>query len=336
MLIMGDFNGRVGDLDDRYNEYMLLCQTIPTPKPDIDIPIRKSCDSVVNSHGNKIVQLCHTMDFVILNGRTVGDIIGNFTHHNNNNGLSTIDYGLCIPTFYGCVENFVVLPLTELSDHSKIITIFKSSILIPKLVEDTYKWNQLRPKFKWDNEKKEEFSKTLKNSVEEIEAIIQRIEGGLIKSTGEKIQKLFISAAKQTLQAKVPFPEKNWKKRKKSKKWFDKECVELKCYARKLGREKHKNPHDNLLKNKYHEKLREYKNKCKSKRYHFWQETVKEIESALNNPSTFWHKWKNASEIDVTPKCPNITGEGWYNHFSNLHKENHNSNEANLMTYPTR
>ena len=237
---------------------------------------------------------------------------------------------VCNGKFYECVENFLVLPLTELSDHSKIVTIFKSSISVPTIIEDTYKWINLKSKFKWNNETKGEFYNTLANSTKEIEDIKQRIEGGLIKSTGEKIQDLFISAANNSCQVKTSPPDKNWKKRKKSKKWFDNECLELRGKVRKVGREKLKNPESTLLKSKYHEKLKEFKTKCKSKRYNFWQKKMNEIESALNDPKTFWNKWNKVGETDVNPTHPNITGEEWYNHFSTLHKETDNTNANNF------
>ena len=40
MLLLGDFNGRVGNLDDRYIDSTPLDQNVPTPKLDFDIPIR--------------------------------------------------------------------------------------------------------------------------------------------------------------------------------------------------------------------------------------------------------------------------------------------------------
>ena len=55
-----------------------------------------------------------------------------------------------------------------------------------------------------------------------------------------------------------------------------------------------------------------------------------DIESALNDPKTFWNKWKKVGETDVLPTQPNITGEEWYNHFPYLHKENNDTNLENL------
>ena len=36
-----------------------------------------------------------------------------------------------------------------------------------------------------------------------------------------------MKVAKLTLEAKRGTPDKNWKKRRKSKKWFDKDCMKL-------------------------------------------------------------------------------------------------------------
>ena len=50
----------------------------------------------------------------------------------------------------------------------------------------------------------------------------------------------------------------------------------------------------------------------------------------------FWKKWKNMNEIDVNPIEPNITGEAWYNHFSNLHNENDGENAIFRKNYNTK
>ena len=146
-----------------------------------------------------------------------GDAIGNFTHLNSNHGESTIDYSICNKHLYGCIENFMVLPLNEISDHSKIITVFKSSIPISNQKLDKYNWNPLPDRFKWDAKNKKRFVDALKNSLDEIDDITQRIEAGLINSTGEKFQSLFSNAAQFSLENKQNRADKNWKKRKKSK-----------------------------------------------------------------------------------------------------------------------
>ena len=152
-----------------------------------NVSSQRNCDNAVNSHGNKIVDICHTFNVIILNGRTKGDMIGNYTHLNNN-GVSTVDYSLCNEHLYDSIENFIVLPLTVLSDHSKVVTIFKNGLPKPKIEADSYNWKPLKTKFKWDKEEKKKFENVLQNSTTEIDEISQRIEAGLIESSGVKLQ----------------------------------------------------------------------------------------------------------------------------------------------------
>ena len=50
--------------------------------------------------------------------------------NNTNLGPSTIDYSICSQNFYDDVNNFMVLPQNELSDHCKIVTEIKNLMKI--------------------------------------------------------------------------------------------------------------------------------------------------------------------------------------------------------------
>ena len=84
------------------------------------------------------------------------------------------------------------------------------------------------------------------------------------------------------MQEKRKKVSKNWKKKKKSKKWFDIECGDIQKEIRKLGRESHVIPNNNLLPEKYHLKLKEFKKTCKSKKYFFFRDSLNEIEETQN------------------------------------------------------
>ena len=143
-MITGDLNGRTGLLDDIFHEDGGEEPFIPnTNNNSYHFPNRRNCDISIDSHGRKIIQLCHMFDLKILNGRQSGDFIGNFTHLNYNGGVSTIDYGLCNNILYDSVENFFVLPQNELSDHSKIVTYFKNNIVVKENPLDTYPWKKI-------------------------------------------------------------------------------------------------------------------------------------------------------------------------------------------------
>ena len=94
---------------------------------------------------------------------------------------------------------------------------------------------------------------------------------------------------------------------------FDKDCTKLKQEVRSVEQEKFREPH---------EKLKQFKTKCRSKRFFFWQNKLKEIEDSLKGCKTFWNKWKNAKKLDtLQSKQSNITGNQWFSHFSILPTE---------------
>ena len=60
IMFMGDLNARTGNLNDNYDEYGNVDLTIPISNPFSGIPNRKNCDSVINSHGEKVIKFCKT------------------------------------------------------------------------------------------------------------------------------------------------------------------------------------------------------------------------------------------------------------------------------------
>ena len=114
---------------------------------------------------------------MILNGRTVGDPMGNFPHLNFNNGPSTIDYALCNEKCYKLVSNFLVLPMNDLSDHSKIVTVFEQKQQSTNHdTYDDYDWKPRGKLYTWNKKKRNVFFNTLKTREKEIEEINHRID----------------------------------------------------------------------------------------------------------------------------------------------------------------
>ena len=132
------------------------------------------------------------------------------------------------------------------------------------------------------------------------------------------------------MQEKRNKVSKNWKKKKKSKKWFDTECGDIQKEVRKLGRESHVIPNINLLREKYHLKLKEFKKTCKSKKYFFFRDSLNEIESALSDSKLFWEKWRKFGEYEKTEKEIKIRGEELCSYFSNPHNETSQDNAIRL------
>ena len=116
----------------------------------------------------------------------------------------------------------MVLQRYKLSDHSKIVTVFKESLQPSDDEIDKYDWKPQNPRYKWDIKKQNKFKSALLNSNNEFDEISQGRERGLIHSTGEIIQALFRNAAKSALVHKKegdrigdPKKTQNVKKQKK-------------------------------------------------------------------------------------------------------------------------
>ena len=254
---------------------------------------------------------------------------------NFNDGPSTIDYSICNENLYEFTDDFLVLPMNELSDHSKIVTLLSKKIA-PKgdFASDNYDWKSRGKLYHWDNKRKREFFTALKNSTLLREDINQRLDAGLVHSTGKLIQELFIGAAKSALRVKSQNVKQNWKKRKKTKKWFDSDCIKLKKEVRKSAMLKHTSPHDVSLRLKYHEKLREFKKTCRSKRYFFIEDSLSDIENSLSDSKGFWNKWKSFSEIDGDKSSIDIPGEQLFSYYSQLHEETRESDQETVRVAP--
>ena len=65
---------------------------------------RNNCDKTSNNYGAKFTEFLQENNFYILNGRTVGDLLGQFTC----NDVSVIDYFICSGNFFHLVDNLTV------------------------------------------------------------------------------------------------------------------------------------------------------------------------------------------------------------------------------------
>ena len=83
----GDFNARIGTVEDFIDNKHL--------EDDIFAPFsfdqRLSQDLQINAYGKSLIDLCIGNNLIILNGRTNGDLLGQFTCHTCN-GARVVDY----------------------------------------------------------------------------------------------------------------------------------------------------------------------------------------------------------------------------------------------------
>ena len=204
--ILGDMNGRVGEESEFATNYIQANASQNLLTRTVIETIRRNGDKTKCITGEKIIQLCKSYDIQIANGRFPGDFLGNFTHHNKNTGQSTVDLALISDALYPNIDDFKVLPQTEYSDHCKIVLSIKNIKHIEQ-ENNQYKWLDRNTGFKWD---KTTSPNKFKNAINtpRIQDLIyeckQRIEAGLIESSGKLIQNIFIEAANLSLDKKEP------------------------------------------------------------------------------------------------------------------------------------
>ncbi len=122
VLLCGDFNSRTAaDEDyirnDARDDFINLPHCYIPDNPDI--LARSYLDATRNNYGKKLIDLCIGRGLLIINGRTQGDLFGNFTCLKYN-GCSTVDYNIISKECISYVKSFKVLPLHEFSDHRAI------------------------------------------------------------------------------------------------------------------------------------------------------------------------------------------------------------------------
>ena len=122
ILLSGDLNARTGTaedyviVDERIHEFShyddLFSNDIAT--------IRCSKDSIVNTFGRVLLNMCISYSMCILNGRVGNDTdVGEYTYHGHS-GSSVIDYFICSSDMFYICENIKV-DISPESDHMPVV-----------------------------------------------------------------------------------------------------------------------------------------------------------------------------------------------------------------------
>ena len=220
------------------------------------------------------------------------------------------------------IDDFKALPKPEFSDQCKIVLTIKNLKPI-KTKQNNYKWsttvtNIIKTKqnnYKWSTtvtnitktkQNNYKWSTTVTNTIKHCK---QRIEAGLIESSGKMIQKIIHEAADLSLKEVTNYLSKR-RFKKSQKKWFDKDCIKFKYLASKTAILKHRNPWNNNLRVSHRTRLKEFKNICRIKKNQFWQNEMIKLEN-VNNVENFWKNWKQMGEdlINHNSLPENVDGQ---------------------------
>ena len=252
ILLMGDFNARIGELpdyeetEDKHMEYTTGRLTFPKT--------RRNQDKIVNNMGQKLIDMCKTLDLQILNGRSIGDPSGSMSFYDTKQGASAIDLAIASDPIIKEVKTFCVNNPVEYSDHCKIELRLKNILQIPERDEvDKYEWIELGKKYVWRDDSEEKYQAALNSPpvMQLANECEQYLAAGLVEQASGKLVSMFVKAADISLEVKkarkIEETNKPYKHKRKWKKWFDMECRAQKDITRRLGILKHQNPSDTSL-----------------------------------------------------------------------------------------
>ena len=200
-------------LPDNYNEDKYLS--------------RNCIDKVCNTQGQGLLNLCVASQLRILNGRFMGDILGNFTCHKSY-GASTVDYALADLDLIKSINYFEVNTATYLSDHSQISVHLYCNI-DDESIHKSKHFKEIQYTYKWTTTSKVK----LFNVLSERETIYEIVSfenfkfentSDDVNSANEKVSNIFEKMAKRS--CKIVKTSRN-KKIKRKNPWSDGEIKDI-------------------------------------------------------------------------------------------------------------
>jgi len=231
VVLCGDWNARVGSRPD----YIVCDRNIDclnAPDYIADEPCaRKTLDKGSNGHGLKMLDLCKSTSVRIANGRIGSDhSTGTFTYACSS-GASVIDYVVVGAYDFNCIDNFVINPFNEWSDHTPLSFSINCGrmrgSIDSRYTRTDIKWNEaLRDNFRSGliarltelnllvNSLDIHERESIDDCVNKFSCILQEVANPLFSKTTSHTNKCTTSVSDNKLCKKAE--------------WFDAECVEAK------------------------------------------------------------------------------------------------------------
>ena len=294
VLILGDFNARTCEgMDSISNDDSIHSPVEEGYRLDVGCKERNNMDKhKVCPVGRKLLDLCQSSSMRILNGRTVGDLLGAKTCFKWN-GASTVDYALyedraLHEVMYMKVQDFI----GDLSDHCAISVCLK---LRRKVLhnKDLGKDPKLG-KIKWNAEIERVFKLRLNNGLKSI-----KIDENLgINELVNNVTDLLLNS----LPIKPSRLKQKPKVRKQTKPWFTKDCRLMRQNVLKLGKAMSKDPNNPFIRKNYFYYAKEYKKLVKTTKREAKQSLLDKItQFEKQDPKLYWklvNELRNFNEVN--------------------------------------
>ena len=169
-VLLGDFNSRTGNLDD-LSQNNIIAKGLNIEQK------RHSLDKKIDTHGRNLIALCNDFSFGILNGRFGNDKnVGQFTCMKTI-GSSVVDYIIVSTSLFPFILDFYVDSYDScMSDvHLPLVATIKIENELIKTNDYVGpKYETLKFRSTWENEKKKDFKEAFSN--EKILALTDKLQ----------------------------------------------------------------------------------------------------------------------------------------------------------------
>ena len=332
IILCGDFNSRIGlkpcMIEQDANNFL------PMPEDYISdhFKPRLSQDTASNHNGKKFTDLITNNQLTILNGRTLGDFVGNFTSIQWQ-GCSVIDYFAVSKQISSNVNYFKVQNFTEFSDHKPLSMELRINQLTTNISIPLHEKYQPAPKrfiFNDDNitsfkesQKTEESQKTLFQLINRISKIrnLNNQNETLIKKSINNLNIEFTEHVQMLASTSFKKSKGHTNKGTKNNPWFNWQAQAAKRELRKATKATSEFPSSDFLRTNYYRVKKDYKKLLSKTKASYFENLNKDIEDGkiLN-----WHSFKKLKKQKTTKHhFDSYDMNKFETFFSELYSDNH-------------
>lgn len=316
MMLVGDFNARVGLLDDLQRfEHPGDTWEEEQIKVEGRIKDRENEDKTINAAGRKLIGLCKNIGMILLNGRTEGDKNGKITFISTR-GASAIDLALAETEMMAEGRLNLTIGMKTTSTHMPIEVEWAIETENMRSTKKKQEVNTLK-KYRWKEKYREDYIERKNDEISEIMKIgvSEAIKAKEIDVATSRLTTYFEYIGKK-MEVRDQGPKKT-----RQNEWFDTECKLLKQKTKEALREFRIEKEEKKLK-EYIKIRKEYRATCRKKIEEEKRLHMNELERAADEKNTkeFWKIIKNKVKRKSTA-ISDIAPEDWIRHFSEMFKE---------------
>ncbi len=312
----GDLNSRIGLLEDFIsNDNKDRNLQLPADySPDCLVPNRRNSDIIINNYGRWLIDTCIASNLCILNGRTIGDLLGRFTCYKTS-GQSTVDYHIVNKELIQYIQYFKVLDFTEWSDHCPIASALK--------VENTkthgnleVKLNKSPASYMWDSDSKDRYLLSLNYQKQLFGPFMDKNYEDDSDQAVRDFTDILHEIAKPALKRRVA------KKRKhKPILGFDNSCYEVREHVMYIKTLMERYPHNREIKSCFYQARKSLYKKLRQTEFNFKNDILQKLGNLKEkDPAEYWRLLNSLRKEPISDPADNIEPAKWLSHFKSLLK----------------